>query len=47
MDKRVGERWTSLPVMPTPVDWVVLLPVAAMLGIWALYLSGAGPLLIV
>lgn len=46
MGKWGGERRTALPVMPTPADGLVLLPVAAIPGIWALYLSGAGPRLI-
>jgi membrane protease YdiL (CAAX protease family) len=42
----VGERRATFSVMPTPADGLILLPVAATLGIWALYLSGAGPSLI-
>jgi membrane protease YdiL (CAAX protease family) len=44
--ERTGERWVILPVMPTPSDWLVLAPPAAMLAIWALYLSDAGPTLL-
>lgn len=44
--QRGGERRPLLPVLPTPVDGLVLVPVAAMAGIWALYLSAAGPSLI-
>lgn len=54
MDKW-GDKWGGgqravlpiRPIMPTPVDWLVLLPVAATCGIWALYLSAAGPTLLV
>jgi membrane protease YdiL (CAAX protease family) len=47
MGKPADERRVILPVMPTPADWLVLAPVAAMLAIWALYLSVAGPTLLV
>jgi membrane protease YdiL (CAAX protease family) len=46
MDKRVDEPLVWRAIMPTPADWLVLTPVAAMLGVWALYLSAAGPTLL-
>jgi len=44
--QRRGERRTTLAIMPTPSDWLILPPVAVMCGVWALYLSVAGPSLI-
>jgi len=46
MDKQGAERRAPLAVLPTPMDWLALTPVAATLGIWALYLSAAGPTLL-
>ncbi|HTP41409.1 MAG TPA: CPBP family glutamic-type intramembrane protease [Nitrospiria bacterium] len=46
MDKRMDAPRAWPAVMPTPADWLVLMPVAATLGVWALYLSAAGPTLL-
>ncbi|MBI3622126.1 MAG: CPBP family intramembrane metalloprotease [Nitrospirae bacterium] len=42
----MDKRRNPLLLMPTPADGLALLPMAAIPGIWALYLSGAGPLLV-
>lgn len=36
----------ALPFSPTPADWLLMLPVAATLIVWAFYLSPAGPAMV-
>ena len=34
--------WRPMPFVPTPADWLVLVPIGAMLVVWAVYLSPFG-----